>query len=56
LPLILQVLGFCLPLTYSVDALRQFLLAYGGLMHRWVDLLILAGFCFIFLALAKKRV
>jgi uncharacterized phage infection (PIP) family protein YhgE len=53
LPLILQILGFCLPLTYSVDALRQSLLAYGGLMHRWVDLLILAGFCFIFLALAK---
>jgi hypothetical protein len=24
-------------------------------MHRWVDLLILAGFCFIFLALAKKK-
>lgn len=52
----IKVVGFCLPLTYSVDALRQSLLSGGGLMHRYVDLLILAGFCFIFLALAKKRV
>lgn len=44
MPTILQVIGFCLPLTYSVDALRQSLLANGGLLHRWVDLLILAGF------------
>jgi ABC-2 type transport system permease protein len=56
MPVILQVVGFCLPLTYSVDALRQSLLLDGGLLHRWVDLLILAGFCFIFLALTKKRV
>jgi len=44
MPSVLQVLGFCLPLTYSVDALRQSLLSNGGLMHRYLDLLILAGF------------
>ena len=44
MPVILQVVGFCLPLTYSVDALRQSLLPDGGLMHRYLDLLILAGF------------
>jgi ABC-2 type transport system permease protein len=44
MPVILQVVGFCLPLTYSVDALRQSLLSNGGMMHRYLDLLILAGF------------
>lgn len=44
MPLVLQVVGFCLPLTYSVDALRQSLLAQGGVIHRWLDILILAGF------------
>ena len=44
MPVVLQVVGFLLPLTYSVDALRQSLLAHGGLIHRWLDLLILAGF------------
>jgi len=44
MPVILQVVGFCLPLTYSVDALRQSLLADGSLLPRWLDLLILAGF------------
>jgi len=44
MPSVLQVIGFCLPLTYSVDALRQSLLSSGGLLHRYLDLLILAGF------------
>jgi ABC-2 type transport system permease protein len=44
MPVVLQAVGFLLPLTYSVDALRQSLLPDGGLLHRWVDLLILAGF------------
>jgi ABC-2 type transport system permease protein len=44
MPAVLQAVGFLLPLTYSVDALRQYLLAQGGLIHRWLDLLILAGF------------
>jgi ABC-2 type transport system permease protein len=44
MPVVLQAVGFLLPLTYSVDALRQSLLSGGGLMHRYVDLLILAGF------------
>ncbi|MFW9847359.1 MAG: ABC transporter permease [Candidatus Thorarchaeota archaeon] len=45
MPLILQVIGFALPLTYSVDALRQCLLGQGGLLHRWLDILILLAFC-----------
>jgi len=45
MPLILQVVGFALPLTYSVDAIRQSLLAHGGVLHRWIDFLILLGFC-----------
>jgi len=44
MPVVLQVIGYCLPLTYSVDALRQSLLSTGGLMPRYLDLLILAGF------------
>jgi ABC-2 type transport system permease protein len=44
MPLVLQVIGFCLPLTYSVDALRQSLLIDGNILPRWFDLLILAGF------------
>jgi len=59
MPLALQVIGFCLPLTYSVDALRQSLLSHGGVIHRWVDILILAGFCLmlfeIALAIFHKR-
>ncbi len=44
MPPVLQVIGFGLPLTYSVDALRQSLLSQGGVIHRWLDILILAGF------------
>lgn len=52
MPLVLQVIGFCLPLTYSVDALRQSMLSHGGVLNSWVDILILAGFCFGLFALA----
>ena len=59
MPISLQVIGFCLPLTYSVDALRQSLLSHGGVIHRWLDILILAGFCLgifeIALAIFRKR-
>jgi len=59
MPVALQVIGFCLPLTYSVDALRQSLLSHGGVIHRWLDILILAGFCVmlfeIALAIFRKR-
>ncbi|MBI4495819.1 MAG: ABC transporter permease [Deltaproteobacteria bacterium] len=59
MPIALQVIGFCLPLTYSVDALRQSLLSQGGIIHRWLDILVLAGFCFgifeIALAIFRKR-
>jgi ABC-2 type transport system permease protein len=44
MPLVLQIVGFLLPLTYSVDALRQSLVSSGGLLNRYWDLLILAGF------------
>jgi len=54
MPSVLQVIGFCLPLTYSVDAMQQSLLAHGGLIHRGLDLLILAGFCLILFLLAQK--
>jgi ABC-2 type transport system permease protein len=47
MPVILQIIGYCLPLTYSVDAFRQSLLSGGGLLHRWVDILILAGYCLL---------
>jgi ABC-2 type transport system permease protein len=52
MPLVLQVIGFCLPLTYSVDALRQSMLSEGGVIHRWLDILILAGFCLVLFAIA----
>jgi ABC-2 type transport system permease protein len=59
MPVALQVIGFCLPLTYSVDALRQSLLSHGGVIYRWLDILILAGFCLgifeIALAVFRKR-
>jgi ABC-2 type transport system permease protein len=44
MPLILQALGYALPLTYAVDLFRHSLLAQGGLLPRWLDILILAGF------------
>jgi ABC-2 type transport system permease protein len=52
MPIALQVIGFCLPLTWSVDALRQSLLSHGGVIHRWVDILILAGFCLMLFGMA----
>jgi ABC-2 type transport system permease protein len=59
MPTALQVIGFCLPLTYSVDALRQSLLSHGGVIHRWLDILILAGFSLVIfeisLAIFRKR-
>lgn len=59
MPLALQVIGFCLPLTYSVDALRQSLLSQGKVIHRWLDILILAGFCLglfeVSLAVFRRR-
>jgi ABC-2 type transport system permease protein len=59
MPLILQVIGFGLPLTYSVDVFRQSLLPGGGLLNRWLDILILAGFCLLLfewgVILFKKR-
>jgi len=59
MPIVLQVIGFCLPLTYSVDALRQSLLSHGGMLNRWLDILILSGFSLmlfeIALAIFHKR-
>jgi ABC-2 type transport system permease protein len=59
MPLILQIIGFGLPLTYSVDVFRQSLLPGGGLLNRWLDILILAGFCLLLfewgVILFKKR-
>jgi len=59
MPLSLQIVGYFLPLTYAVDAFRQSLLSAGGLLNRWLDILILAGFClFLFsaaVAVFKKR-
>jgi ABC-2 type transport system permease protein len=52
MPLALQIIGFCLPLTYSVDALRQSLLSHGGVIHRWLDILILVGFCLMLFEIA----
>jgi ABC-2 type transport system permease protein len=51
MPAPLQGIAFCLPLTYSVDALHSSLLGDGGLLHPWLDLLMLLGFClFLFFA------
>jgi ABC-2 type transport system permease protein len=47
MPLILQIIGLGLPLTYSVDAFRQSLLPGGGLLNRWLDIVVLAGFCLL---------
>jgi ABC-2 type transport system permease protein len=59
MPLILQIIGFGLPLTYSVDVFRQSLLPGEGLLNRWLDILILAGFCLLLfewgVILFKKR-
>ena len=44
MPIVLKVIAFFLPLTYSVDALRQSMLAQDGLLHRWLDVAILLGF------------
>jgi ABC-2 type transport system permease protein len=52
MPWILQIVGFALPLTYSVDALRQSLLGHGGLLPQWVDILILLGFCIFLFEIA----
>ena len=52
MPLILQIIGFTLPLTYSVDALRQSLLGQDGLLHRWVDIVILLAFCLFLFQIA----
>ncbi len=60
LPLILQIIGYGLPLTYTVDTLKQSLLAGNALLNRWLDILILLGFCFLFFELAvqifRKRI
>ncbi|MGB9697917.1 MAG: ABC transporter permease [Thermodesulfobacteriota bacterium] len=59
MPFILQIFGYFLPLTYTVDTLKQSLLARTDLLNRWLEILILAGFCFLFFELAvqifKKR-
>jgi ABC-2 type transport system permease protein len=47
MPLLLQIIGYALPLTYSVDAFRQSLLPGEGLLNRWLDIVILAGFCLL---------
>jgi ABC-2 type transport system permease protein len=52
MPWILQIVGFALPLTYSVDALRQSLLGHGGLLPYWLDILILLGFCIVLFEIA----
>jgi ABC-2 type transport system permease protein len=52
MPWILQIVGFALPLTYSVDALRQSLLGHGGFLPHWVDILILLGFCIVLFEIA----
>ncbi|MGQ9694028.1 MAG: ABC transporter permease [Thermodesulfobacteriota bacterium] len=60
MPLILQIIGYCLPLTYTVNTLRHSLLARGDPLNRWLDILILAGFCLLFFQWAvqifKKRI
>ncbi len=52
MPFVLQIVAFALPLTYSVDALRQSLLGQGGLLHRWVDNFILLAFCLLLFQIA----
>jgi len=54
MPLTLQVVGYGLPLTYTVDTLRQSLLGGGGLLNRWLGILILAGFCLLFFEWAVR--
>jgi len=52
MPWILQVVGFALPLTYSVDALRQSLLGRGGILPYWLDILILLAYCMVLFEIA----
>jgi ABC-2 type transport system permease protein len=52
MPWILQIVGFALPLTYSVDALRQSLLGRGGLLPYWLDILILLAYCIVLFEIA----
>jgi len=52
MPWVLQMIGFALPLTYSVDALRQSLLGHKGILPHWLDILILLGFCIVLFEIA----
>ncbi|MBM4331786.1 MAG: ABC transporter permease [Deltaproteobacteria bacterium] len=52
MPLILQIIGYALPLTYSVNAFRHSLLGHGGLLPQWLDILILLGFCIFLFEIA----
>lgn len=59
MPVSLQTIGYILPLTYCVDAFRNSLLTSGFLLHRWIDIAILAGYClFLFeisVAIFRRR-
>jgi len=44
LPKALQVVGFFLPMTYSVDILRYCLLDKGSFLNPYLDLAALVGF------------
>lgn len=60
MPFILQIIGYCLPLSYTVDTLRQSLLGEEQLLNRWLEIIILIGYCLLFFGLAmqifKKRI
>lgn len=54
MPISLQIIGYALPLTYAVDAFRNSLLTRGFLLHRWIDILILVGYCLFLFAISVR--
>jgi ABC-2 type transport system permease protein len=54
LPSILKPIAYLMPLTYSIDSIKVSFGYKPQIMHPLLSLLILAGYCFVFLGLSVK--
>jgi len=55
LPLLLQAVSYCLPLTYGVDMLKNAVL-HTGAINIWLDLAALVGFSVLLFYICQRNI
>jgi ABC-2 type transport system permease protein len=55
LPIFLQPLSYCLPLTYGADMLNGAIM-HTGLLNIWLDFIILLGFAGLLFYISQRNI